>query len=217
MIGRKKPQPQSEPTVDETNAVDESAETTIEEQLTIDPSDEVDATQALIEQLEEERDSAKDQYQRALADYSNFQKRSVQNERNAAQIARQDMMRDLLPILDNFDLALEHAATSEFEGPADQLYQGVQMVRDGLMQMLEQRNLTSIAAEPGVEFDPNQHEAVMMQPTDEMEPNHIVTLVQVGYALGETVLRPAKVIIAKAVPAEDVDADKSASDSDESK
>jgi len=147
-----------------------------------------------IAQLEAERDEALGQYHRALADYRNFQRRSSQNEVLAAERARQEFVRDLLPILDQFDLALEHAE----RGEAQQILQGVRMVRDGLMQLLAQRKVAPIRPEPGEEFDPNRHEAMMMEPTDEVEPNRIVRMIQIGYAMGDTVLRPAKVVIARA-------------------
>ncbi len=163
----------------------------------------VDETAAFIAGIEAERDDAVGQYKRALADYHNFQKRSLQNEKSAGEYARQEVIRDLIPVLDNFDLALAHAA-SEGEAKSDeasaQLLQGVTMVNEALLQVLSNRGLQRLSAAPGDEFDPTCQEAVMMQPTDEVDPQHVLQVVQLGYRLNETVLRPTKVVVAQALP-----------------
>ncbi len=166
----------------------------------------VDETAAFIAQIEAERDDAIGQYKRALADYHNFQKRSLQNEKSASEYARQDVIRDLIPVLDNFDLALAHGA-NESDAEADpagaasaQLLQGVTMVHEALLQVLGNRGLQRLSAAIGDEFDPTCQEAVMMQPTDEVAPQHVLQVVQLGYRLNETVLRPTKVVVAQALP-----------------
>ena len=82
----------------------------------------------------------------------------------------------------------------------EQLIGGVNMIRDELLKALERHDIRLIRPEVGSEFDPNEHQAVMRVETDEQPANTIVAIMQIGYALDETVLRPATVSVA--VPAE---------------
>ena len=195
MIGKKKKNHISEDlsnfddtmTGQDQNANDESGDSDSEQNIEETRSD-----------LQAQRDEAVDRYQRTLADFRNYQRRSVQNEITAAERAKQDLIRELIPVLDNFDLAIEHAEEGA-EDSVETMLKGIRMVRDILMQTLVQKGLIKIQPERADLFDPNYHQAMMMETTDEMEPNHIVRMMQVGYRMGDTVLRPAKVIIAKEI------------------
>ncbi len=194
MIGKKKKNKISEDVsgVDDITGQDQETMTEAGESIT---EQNLDAT---LEDLQTQRDEAVDRYQRTLADFRNFQRRSVQNEITAAERAKQDLIRELIPVIDNFDLAIEHAEEGAEES-VEAMLKGIRMVRDILMQTLIQKGLVKVHPEPGDAFDPNYHEAIMMETTDEVQPNHVVRSVQAGYRMGETGLRPAKVIIAKAV------------------
>jgi len=194
MIGKKKKNKISEDVsgVDDITGQDQETMTEAGESIT---EQNLDAT---LEDLQTQRDEAVDRYQRTLADFRNFQRRSVQNEITAAERAKQDLIRELIPVIDNFDLAIEHAEEGAEES-VEAMLKGIRMVRDILMQTLIQKGLVKVHPAPGDAFDPNYHEAIMMETTDEVQPNHVVRSVQAGYRMGETGLRPAKVIIAKAV------------------
>lgn len=192
MIGRKK----KEHSDTESMKIDENAGEGMGDVEASSSDTPPDETAGELEALQIERDEAIDRYQRALADFRNFQRRSVQNEISAAERAKQDLIRELIPVLDNFDLAIGHAGEGS-EQSVEATLKGVSMVRDILMQTLLQKGLTKVAPKRGEVFDPNYHEAMMKQPTDEVEPGHIVNCIQVGYRMGETTLRPAKVIIAE--------------------
>lgn len=146
-----------------------------------------------IEQMALERDNALAARQRALADYANFQRRAADNEERARRETAARVIRALLPVLDHFDLAL-HQKLEDVS--VEQLAGGVQIVREELVRALENQGVSRIAPEPGEEFNPSYHEAMMPQPSEDIPPNHIVATLQPGYALGQVVLRPAKVTVA---------------------
>jgi molecular chaperone GrpE len=150
----------------------------------------------LVDRLEGERDEAIAARQRALADLVNYQRRAVDNEQLARRDGRADVVRSLLPALDNFDLAL---AQDPGQVTVEQLHHGVRMVRDELGRALEAHGVRLIAPEIGAEFDPNEHRAVMRQATDEHEPNTIVAVLQTGYVMNGLILRPASVSVAAAI------------------
>ncbi len=169
---------------------DEAQEESQTEQEAIELSE---AAAELVNQLEVERDEAIAARKRALADYQNFQRRSLENERQAGQQGATRVVRSVLPVLDHFDLALGQNAQ---DLTVEQLIGGVKMVRDELVKALQLSGLERIDPKPGDEFDPNQHEAMMRQPAEGIDPNHVVAVMQTGYRIGDQVLRPAKVAIA---------------------
>lgn len=153
----------------------------------------VDETAALIDQLIEERDQAVAARQRALADFANYQRRSIENERRARQDGSLKVLRGLVEVVDHFERALnQEPATLTVE----QLLAGMKLVRDEFLKSLESHGVTRIEPTRGEAFDPNRHEAMLRQPDDEIAPGHVVALFQTGYAAGEHVLRPAKVSVA---------------------
>lgn len=147
----------------------------------------------LVERIEAERDEALAAKQRALADFANYQRRMAESERRAARNGEANVVRSILPVLDHFDLALNQDRT---QVSIDQLLGGVEMVRDELRRALEQHGVQRIEPAIGDPFDPNRHDAMQQQPAENVEPNHVSAVHQTGYALGEMVLRPAKVAVA---------------------
>ncbi len=148
---------------------------------------------ALFEELKAELDLAVEARKRALADFANFQRRASENEVRAVREGAARVTRSLLGVLDHFDLALDQDTT---QLSVDQLLGGVRIVRDELMKALVSHGVTRVDPEIGEEFDPNRHEAVFRQPSPDVESNHIVSVLQPGYTIGEMVLRPAKVAVA---------------------
>jgi molecular chaperone GrpE len=156
-----------------------------------------DAAQPAAEAAPEQvRDDFRDRYMRTLADFENFRKRSEREKNDFRRYALADAIRDLLPVLDNFDRALEHAE----EG--DEFHKGVAMIYKQLFDVLQRHGLKPIV-ESGVRFDPNIHEGVMRE-EDASVPSHTVTAVlQKGYFLHDRLLRPAMVKVAVGGPESD--------------
>jgi molecular chaperone GrpE len=137
-----------------------------------------------------ERDDYLDALQRLKAEFDNYRRRVDRDRESQHQAGVRDLVAELLPVIDNLEravAALGHAG--------DEIVAGVEMVRGQLAGLLEGRGVEEIAAhaEP---FDPTVHEAVARHPTDEHDEGTVVHVAAKGYRLGETVLRPAKVVVA---------------------
>jgi molecular chaperone GrpE len=141
----------------------------------------------------EPQDDYKNRYIRAVADFDNFRKRSERERSDFARYATAGVLREMLPVLDNFDRALEHAE----EG--DDFHKGVLMIYKQLFDVLQKHGL-KVIDETGVHFDPNVHEGVIRE-EDSSVPSHTVTAVlQKGYFLHDRLLRPAMVKVAVGGP-----------------
>ncbi len=103
------------------------------------------------------------------------------------------VLRSLLPVVDHFNLALDQDPANL---TVDQLLGGLKIVREELVKAMESHGVKRIDPQPGDEFDPRCHEAMMRQPVEGIEPNHIVATLQPGFAAGKFVLRAAKVSVA---------------------
>lgn len=137
----------------------------------------------------------KDRYLRTLADFENFRKRSEREKADFYKYALSGLLKELLPVLDNFDRALEHAE----EG--DDFHKGVLLIYKQLFGVLQKYGLRPIE-EGGVPFDPKIHEAVVRE-EDASVPSHtVVAVLQKGYFLHDRVLRPAMVKVAVGGPEE---------------
>jgi molecular chaperone GrpE len=138
---------------------------------------------------EDERRQMHDRYLRTLADFENFRRRSEREKSDFHRYALAGLIKDLLPVLDNFDRALEHAE----EG--DDFHKGVLLIYKQLFDVLTKYGVRVID-ETGVPFDPNIHEAVIRE-EDPAVPSHTVTgVLQKGYFLHDRLLRPAMVKVA---------------------
>jgi molecular chaperone GrpE len=145
--------------------------------------------------LRQELDDLNAKYLRTLADYQNSQRRHAANEREARLQGATAVVLSILTVMDHFDLALaQDPATTT----AERIIAGVRVIRDELAKALQAHGVTTITAEPNDPFDPTRHEAVMQQAADGVEPGHVAATLQAGYALGERVIRPAKVAVAPA-------------------
>ncbi|MEO0631181.1 MAG: nucleotide exchange factor GrpE, partial [Planctomycetota bacterium] len=102
---------------------------------------------------------------------------------------------------------IEHRQQKDAGGTAEQILGGVEMVKAELLRALEMQGVTPIQPEAGDELNPGAHEAVSQMPTEGVEPGRIAQVFQVGYMLGERVLRPAKVLVASEPPADAPDAE----------
>ncbi len=150
---------------------------------------------ARIKAAEAERDEFKALAQRTRADFENYQKRAQREAMQEKRYAHGALAQDLLPILDNLDRALAAAKQVGEEGP---LVQGVGMVQSQSLDALKRHGITRIEAQ-GQPFDPNLHQAVMQQPSDQ-PANTVLQVLEQGFMLHDRVLRPARVIVSTAAP-----------------
>jgi len=130
-------------------------------------------------------------YQRLAADFENYKRRTRQELADRTQYANEELLRKLLPILDNLRRALDHAP----EGIDQNWFDGLRMVVRQFEDTLQAQGLSPIPA-VGEKFDPSRHEAIATEETDEHEEGTIVEEMQPGYRLHERVLRPTLVKVA---------------------
>ncbi|KAA0216254.1 MAG: nucleotide exchange factor GrpE [Leptolyngbya sp. PLA3] len=140
-----------------------------------------------------ERDDLMARFKTLAADFQNYQRRAAINEREARQGATAGVVQSVLPVMDHFDLAL---AQDLNRATAEQIAGGVRLIRAELMRVLEGYGVSLIEPKPGESFNPGEQQAMMQQPSVEIEPGHVVMVLGVGYRLGERVIRPAKVTVA---------------------
>jgi molecular chaperone GrpE len=136
-----------------------------------------------------------DRLVRVSADFDNFKKRAAREKQEAIRFANEGLITKLIPILDNFEMALDAANTTQ-GGSSEALATGVNMILSQLRSTLAEAGLEEINA-AGQPFDPNWHEAVAQQPSAEIPEGNVLQQIRKGYKLKERLLRPASVIVAK--------------------
>ena len=150
----------------------------------------VSATDPLTE-AQADAEKWKDIALRSAAELDNFRKRTTRDIQDARSYANADLLRSLIPILDNFEMGLE-AARAESE--KSMIYQGLSMVRRQLTDFLREQNVEEINAQ-GQKFDPNLHEAMSQEPSDEHAEGVVVKVMRRGFKLKDRLLRAALVVI----------------------
>jgi molecular chaperone GrpE len=144
-----------------------------------------------VARLEVERDEYLALAQRVQADFDNYRKRALRDQERLVAHAHERLVRELLPILDDLERALEAAEAHE----EAKLVEGVQLVEQALRAALEKEGLAEI--ETAGAFDPHVHEAMLTQPGNGAEPGSVLQVLQRGYRVGDRVVRPARVIVAE--------------------
>ncbi len=150
----------------------------------------VNESDAKIEELEKELAAAKEAHIRTLAEYDNYRKRSVKEKENIYSDAKVSCLSELLPVLDNFDRALNVQ-----QADAETYKKGMEMISTSFIEILKKLGVESFG-EKGEEFDPNFHNAVMSVEDDTLGENVIAEVFNKGYKLGDKVLRHAVVKVA---------------------
>ena len=145
--------------------------------------------------LQKENLDLKDRYLRTLADFENFRKRSEREKSDFFKYALGGLLRELLPVLDNFDRALDHA------GEGDDFHRGVLLIYKQLFDTLTKHGLRPIDR-ANVPFDPKIHEAVVSEQDPSVPSHTVVAVLQKGYFLHDRLLRPAMVKVAVGGPEE---------------
>jgi len=143
--------------------------------------------------LRAERDGLFARLARVSADYQNYMKRMESKVGEAAGLAKGDVLRRFIPVLDQMEAALKSEAKSE-EGKA--MHSGLRIVRDELVKVLEQSGVKRVEPAVGEPFDPHLHEAMMRVRAEGVEPGCVAAVLTPGYVLGERTLRAAQVAVA---------------------
>jgi molecular chaperone GrpE len=146
-----------------------------------------------LERAQAEATRLKDQLLRLAADFDNFKKRSRRELADMAKVSREDVLRELLPVFDNLERATSHATQAT---DVKALTEGISMVTRQFLDTLGRLGIERIAS-VGLPFDPTVHEAVQHLETPEFPPGAVAMELQAGYRMGERVLRPAMVVVAK--------------------
>ena len=168
---------------------DTEAEQTVEENAAEDQK--VDEKAEAAEEKKEEKEAEAEEdgdakYLRLMADFQNYKKRVEKEKKDLYSYANEKLVTELLAVLDNFERALAH------EDSGDGFKEGMEMIFKQLMDVLEKSGLAEIAA-LGEDFDPNFHNAVMTEETEEYESGKVSGVLQKGYTLNGKVIRPSMV------------------------
>lgn len=142
--------------------------------------------------LQREKDALQDRLLRTAAEFDNYRKRVDRERRELAEYTTAEVLKDLLPIVDNFERALQAPATSE----TDAFRKGIELIHKQMVELLKKRGITPIEA-LGTDFDPNFHQAVIHEVSAAHREGEVMAELQRGYLIGERLLRPAMVKVAK--------------------
>ena len=143
-----------------------------------------------LEDLRRERDSLQDRLLRTAAEFDNYRKRMDRQRRELADYTAGEVVSELLPIIDNLERALQAAAED------DPLRKGVELIHRQMLDLLRKRGVKPIEA-LGADFDPNFHQAVIHEESGEHREGEVMAELQRGYVVGDRLLRPAMVKVAK--------------------
>ena len=167
-----------------------------EETISVDPPAQVVVDQPArdaeeLQKLRKERDTLFDRLARLQAEFDNYRKRAAKDNAEFRDYAVAEAAKSLLPVMDNFSLALKNAGAK----PED-FRKGVELIHKQLQDVLQKMNVQIIVAQ-GQPFDPRVHEAIEMVESNDAEDNHVLEELQPGYRIKERLLRPAMVRVAK--------------------
>ena len=144
-----------------------------------------------LQKIRKERDTLFDRLARLQAEFDNYRKRMAKDNAEFRDYAVAEAAKSLLPVMDNFSLALKNAGAK-----SEDFRKGVELIHKQLQDVLQKMNVQVITAE-GQPFDPRVHEAIEMVESNDAEDNHVLEELQPGYRIKERLLRPAMVRVAK--------------------
>jgi molecular chaperone GrpE len=161
-----------------------------------DKKEEEKETEELKKKLEEKEKEAKEHYDRLLrmaADFENYKKRAVREKEEWTKFANEDLIKGILPFIDNLERAVNHSEkTEDFQS----LVEGIKLTVQQLLKTLNKFGVSPIES-LGKPFNPAVHQAMLVVETDQHEPNQVVEEFQKGYLLNDRLLRPATVSVSK--------------------
>ncbi|HEY6069961.1 MAG TPA: nucleotide exchange factor GrpE [Chthoniobacterales bacterium] len=141
--------------------------------------------------LQADLDRFRDLAMRSQADFENYKKRAAREKDDAIKYANKSLLEKLVSIVDHFELGLEAAKGESEKSP---IYSGMSLVLKQLQDFLAENGLKPIDA-VGQKFDPNSHEAIAHQPSDEVPEEHVISQTRRGYKLKDRLLRPSTVVV----------------------
>ncbi len=191
-LKREESEIESEETNEEKNGQEESGKENAEEY----------DTEKLLEKiktLEEDRDRLSDLLKRKMAEFENYKRRTEHEISNIYKYAAEGFIKKIIAVYDDLSRSLEHASE---KSDMKALIEGLKMVFDKFTKTLEEEGVKKIEAK-GKEFDYELHEALMQQPSNEVEPNTVLHEVEPGYTYKDKVLKHTKVIVSQAVENEE--------------
>jgi len=154
------------------------------------PNAEVEALKSQLAEAESKASEYKDGWARSQAEFQNYKKRIERDNELTYASMKGDIVKKVLPVLDDLELALQNR-------PADNAWaNGIELIARKLQNILESEGVKRIEAK-GLAFDPNFHDAITNEPSEEVESGHVIDVVRNGYMLGERVIRPASVRVAQ--------------------
>jgi molecular chaperone GrpE len=177
---------------------DESGQATAEADVSADAASAAEADVSAVArsaeaELRREKDALQDRLLRTAAEFDNYRKRVERDRRDQADSAVADAIEDLLPIIDNLERALDAPAGPQSDG----FRKGVELIHQQMLDLLKRRGVKPIVS-VGADFDPRFHHAVAQDASADHREGEVMEEMRRGYMLGERVLRPAMVKVAKA-------------------
>jgi molecular chaperone GrpE len=154
-------------------------------------------------QLEADLLKWKETAMRAAADLENFRKRMSREKAEAIKFGNQKLIEDLLPVIDNFNMGMMAAEAES----GSMIYMGMKMVQAQMQAFLASQGVTEADTVVGSDFDPNIHDAMSQEESDELEEGKIIRVMRKGYLLGDRLIRPANVVVSKKAGAAEADAE----------
>lgn len=160
--------------------------------------DEAELIEDDVEVLRQELEGYQDKMLRLAAEFENYKKRMERERDITLKYAGENILRELLNTLDNLDRALDQGTSdsTDVEKKLNGMVEGVDLTRKGLLSTLEKFEVRPVES-VGLEFDPNEHEALAMEPSAEVPVNHVLQEFAKGYRFKDRLLRAAKVIVSK--------------------
>lgn len=190
-------------TEENTETLKEQEDTIVQEEL-LDETQESSSTEPQEETVEEtveepaikvteteEYQEMNNKYLRLHAEFDNYRRRTARENLELVERANAKVLSDLCEVVENFDRAIETEAGAEAH---EDFVKGIRLIADQFNGILKNHGLEVINPE-GLAFDPNEHEAMMQQPSEDVEPDHVLQVFQKGYKVKDKVIRHAKVIV----------------------
>lgn len=174
----------------------ESAVATDETLVALEPGSVTAEQLAELKERAAKTDEHWDRLLRVTADLENFKKRAAREKSEAIKFANEGLLQKLIPVLDNFDMALAAVQTADGGAATQSLQTGVNMIYQQLKNTLAETGLEEVDA-TGKAFDPNLHEAVSQKETAEVPDGQVIQQLRKGYKLRDRLLRPASVVVAR--------------------
>ena len=173
---------------------EDSVETVGEEEILSPELTRIIELEEELERVKKEADEEKMNFMRKNADMDNYRKRLIREKESAVQYANERLINDLIPVIDDFERAIEASETKDSDGHME----GIKMIHNRLLDVLDRNwGLKPMKDVVGQEFSPHEHEALMMETGDQFETETVLAELQKGYYLHNKVLRHAKVKVGK--------------------